>query len=130
MSEILTDVSINDVISASAISINTSNNISYNSEEFPVDFDEKKNILLFECPHCKIFVEVSTNEINCAIFRHGYFFEKDQNGNIMLTSQIPPHSSKQICDSLFNEGKIIGCGKPFKIERKSDKYIVKICDYI
>ena len=62
-------------------------------------------------------------DINCAIFRHGVLKET---GN-----QIDPHASKEICDSLAKEGKIYGCGKPFKLVRQdSVMYIAQKCEYI
>ncbi len=77
-----------------------------------------------ECPHCKepILIE----QVNCAIFRHGV--QKDN------FQQIGPHSSKEECDNFINNNLIFGCGKPFKLEKKSDNkennYIAVICDYI
>lgn len=99
-------------------------------EEFTCELDSITNNFIFQCPHCKMFVEVGQNEINCAIFRHGYFYEKDANNNIILTSQMNPHTSKDICDQLFTEGKIYGCGKPFKLSRHGNTCTVQICDYI
>jgi hypothetical protein len=72
----------------------------------------------FECPHCFLLIQVNKNEIACKIFRHGYY--KD------TWKQIPPHSSKEICDKLFEENRIYGCGKPFTFDGK----IVEKCDYI
>ena len=42
--------------------------------------------------------------------------------------QIPPHSSKIICDQLALNGLIWGCGKPFQISENIE-YVTK-CDYI
>ena len=42
--------------------------------------------------------------------------------------QIPPHSSKIVCDELFNNGLIWGCGKPFQISENIE-YVTK-CNYI
>jgi hypothetical protein len=39
--------------------------------------------------------------------------------------------SKEICDSLFSQNLIYGCGKPFKIDINSgETYNVIICEYI
>ena len=65
------------------------------------------------CPYCNepILIE----KINCAIFRHGVW---KQNGQ-----QIPPHAAKDMCEQIFAQGLIYGCGKPFR------KIAIK-CEYI
>lgn len=83
----------------------------------------------FSCPHCKGGIEVRKNEINCHIFRHGYTF-RIINGKIVLENQINPHLPKNSCENLVREGKIIGCGKPFRLFRKNGKMFVERCDYI
>ncbi len=65
----------------------------------------KPTQFIVECPHCLMMIEIT--EINCAIFRHGVYKKNNK--------QINPHMSKADCDKLFNQGKIYGCGKPFKI---------------
>ncbi len=83
------------------------------------------------CPHCKVWILIE--EINCAIFRHAV--------NKHTGIQIPPHSDKNTCVKLFEQGEIYGCGKPFKVilnpsydpANKSDdnyKWIGEPCDYI
>lgn len=74
-----------------------------------------------ECPHCKDYVQISTNEINCGIFRHGAYKKNYK--------QISPHMPKKECEKLIKESLILGCGKPFKLEHKND-YTAVICDYI
>jgi len=74
--------------------------------------------LVVQCPHCKCLVEIE--QLNCRIFRHGTY---KHNGK-----QIPPHSPKHECERLFTEGKIHGCGKPFRIPKGSTEAIV--CEYI
>ena len=77
--------------------------------------------IIVDCPHCNNIVEII--EINCAIFRHGVY----KNNNM----QIGPHEPKEICDNLFNNGLIYGCGKPFRLIRNDDSiYKAIICDYI
>lgn len=79
--------------------------------------------IVIDCPHCKNTVLIYRNEINCAIFRHGII--KETGG------QMNPHSSKTICDELFKNNKIYGCGKPFKLLKENkNNYKVEICDYI
>jgi hypothetical protein len=72
------------------------------------------------CPHCNDFIIIK--KINCAIFRHGIFKKTGK--------QIDPHSSKELCDYYIRENKIYGCGKPFIIIKKDDKFLTEICDYI
>lgn len=72
------------------------------------------------CPHCKESIIIE--EINCAIFRHAVLKTTNQ--------QIDPHSSKIICDALMENKLIYGCGKPFQLLKKDNKYEAIICDYI
>ena len=76
--------------------------------------------MIFNCPHCNLLIEVLTKDIACGIFRHGTFIS---NGN-----QMDPNSNKQLCDTMVQEQKIYGCGKPFRIDLNSKE--VTICDYI
>ena len=73
--------------------------------------------LIVKCPHCNLYVLIES--INCGIYRHGVFKINGQ--------EIPPHASKEFCDSDFQKGEIWGCGKPFQI---SKNFEVKICEYI
>ena len=79
------------------------------------------NIYIFNCPHCQDIITVNKKQLNCCIFRHGVFKNN--------MKQINPHSSKETCDRLKKENKIIGCGKPFMFI-KSDNPRIEICDYI
>lgn len=74
--------------------------------------------LYISCPHCSSLILIMKNEINCAIFRHGYFKSN--------FTQIPPHESEEICTRLFVNEEIYGCGKPFKLING----VAEICDYI
>lgn len=80
------------------------------------------NDILVICPHCK--ENVLIEQLNCQIFRHG----------VMKTTgeQIDPHASKDICDNLFTNHLIYGCGKPFKVTLHPDSntYVAEVCDYI
>ena len=89
------------------------------------------NVYIFSCPHCYQRITVGKNEVNCCIFRHGSFFEV-VNGVFQIRDQIPSHLNKYECDSLFAQGKTVGCGKPFCLHRtpSGSGYIVKKCDYI
>ena len=84
---------------------------------------------IFECPHCNSTVEVHKNEVNCSIFRHGYFYTKNSEGKITLTSQINPHASEQDCINYLKEERIIGCGMPFKMEKHENGYKAVKCGF-
>ena len=71
---------------------------------------------IIECPHCGVSIQILA--IACKIFRCG-IYKKGM-------KQLPPHSSKEICDRVKKEDLIYGCGKPFKYDGKK----VTICDYI
>jgi len=47
-----------------------------------------------------------------------------------MTKQIDPHLPKVDCDKLKAEGKIFGCGKPFRLIQKDGIEKAIICDYI
>ena len=95
-----------------------------------VAFDSSSGVYSFECPHCRLLVEVGKGEINCTIFRHGYFFAKTPDGRVVLLSQMNPHAPKEECDRLFAEGKIYGCGKPFRMVSRGGSWFVESCGYI
>lgn len=78
--------------------------------------------LIFTCPHCAAEVIVAKNEIHCSIFRHGVL-----KGSFR---QMDPHSPKETCDRLAQEGQIFGCGKPFRIVTENNVYSVESCDYL
>lgn len=62
---------------------------------------------IFQCPHCKISIEVLKSEVNCGVFRCGVY--KD------TFKPINPHAKKDACEKLVKEGKIHGCGGAFKL---------------
>jgi len=78
--------------------------------------------LVLLCPHCKNQFIVNTNEINCGIFRHGYYKDSKQ--------PIPPHTPKEICENLIKDELVYGCAGPFRIIKENDEYKTEICDYI
>ena len=89
-----------------------------------VIFSQADNCYLFNCPHCDNLIQVEKNQTNCKIFRHGQFKSTGE--------QLPPHSSKQLCDQVAASGSIHGCGKPFRLVPDDNGIIttVEICDYI
>lgn len=89
--------------------------------------NEEGDYYYFTCPSCDSLIQVYKNEVNCAIFRHGYFFSQINN-LIIPTTQIPPHSSFEDCERFKKENKLLGCGKPFRINLNNKT--VEKCDYI
>jgi len=73
------------------------------------------------CPHCDLLIDIPTNDINCAIYRHGVYKKSGL--------QMGPHLCKEDCESLAKHGLIWGCGKPFKLIYTPEPRIVK-CEYI
>jgi hypothetical protein len=83
--------------------------------------DEKENeTIIVICQTCK--EPVLIEKLNCCIFRHAILIETNQ--------QIDPHSKKEVCDFLFDNKLIYGCGKPFRIEKIGQIYEAFLCDYI
>lgn len=77
---------------------------------------------VFTCPHCQGSVIVQYNELNCRIFRHGVY---KHNGE-----QMPPHTPREECERLAQQGLIIGCGQPFRVEGDGAAAVAVVCDYI
>jgi hypothetical protein len=87
------------------------------------EIKKQDSIIITDCPHCKGVIIVNKLDLNCKIFRHGVLKETNK--------QIDPHSCKETCATLAKEGKIYGCGKPFKLTRRdSFGWISEKCDYI
>ena len=80
--------------------------------------DDNKNVWRFLCPQCGLMIEVKYDQLNCKIFRCGVY-KKDG-------KQIDPHSKKEVCDQIFKDNLIWGCGKPYMF----DGIKVEICGYI
>ena len=74
------------------------------------------------CPFCQDIVLIYKNELNCRIFRHAVYKNNMQS--------IPPHSTKEECDRLFESGQVYGCTKPFRVEGEGDTICAITCDYI
>lgn len=73
-----------------------------------------------ECPHCNGTIIIE--ELNCRIFRHAVLKEN--------FTQINPHAPKEECENYIEKNLIYGCGKPFIVIFRDNKYISEICDYI
>lgn len=74
-----------------------------------------------ECPYCNIRIMILS--FNCCIYRCGVY----KNNGI----QIPPHSSKEICDELTTKDLIYGCGKPFRLIVNNGTILsIEKCEYI
>jgi hypothetical protein len=99
-----------------------------NEVDSSIIVDTTTNVMILFCPHCSDMVVIDINQLNCGIFRHGLIKSTNE--------QIPSHAEKSICDELFQNGLIYGCGKPFQIQKDKDdptnisKMKVVICDYI
>lgn len=75
---------------------------------------------ILKCPHCDEYIIIE--KLNCGIFRHGQLIKNGQ--------QIDPHAPKNICDYYKSNNLIYGCGKPFRILLRDNKFVVEICEYI
>ena len=89
-----------------------------------------RDCYVFQCPNCEEWTQVGLNEVNCGIFRHGYYFTNTNKGGIVPTEMMNPHTPKSVCEKLVNEKKICGCGKPFQFVKEGNSYVVKVCGYI
>ena len=76
--------------------------------------------IIVECPHCFGSVLIMKSDIRCGIFRHGIY---KKNGR-----QINPHSSQKQCDTLLKSGKIVGCGKQFRLAYQHEHYCTHVYD--
>ena len=81
--------------------------------------DEQIDFMI-SCPHCNEIIIVE--KLNCGIFRHGIHKNTFQ--------QMDPHLSKEKCEILIHNREIFGCGKPFRVYKEGDKWIIEICEYI
>ena len=87
---------------------------------FVVENDHR--LLLFECPHCDLIVQVLLREICCGVFRHA-IMKNDH-------THINAHLSKAECEILVAENKVYGCCKPFRLFCDEKKWVAEACDYI
>ncbi len=81
--------------------------------------------MIVQCPHCHEFIWIE--QLNCRIFRHASFKDKDDKVKDKVGEQIPPHASQIECEAWVKEGLVYGCAKPFQILESGE---VVVCDYI
>lgn len=126
---------LNNNICVQNLSIDLDNKNIHNNSLPPTDpslCSLENGILIFNCPHCNIPIEVALAELACKIFRHGYYIQRDSNNSELYTllNQINPHASQSECANLASQNNIVGCCKPFCIVEKNNNYYVEICGYI
>ena len=63
--------------------------------------------ILVNCPHCQLPIQIMSNEINCAIFRHGTF---KVNGK-----QMDPHTLKIYAIDMQKTVKFMGVVNHLKL---------------
>lgn len=79
-------------------------------------------VYLVDCPSCGGPLEIEPKDVQCNIFRHGWY---KHNG-----VQIPPHATKDFCDTLIRQNLIIGCGRPFELTRIGNNAVGAVaCDW-
>ncbi len=95
------------------------------NKEFISEFIESLGceVIIFQCPHCRDYISVKVQEINCAIFSHASYKSNNE--------PINPHMNKVECEELVEKGLVYGCAKPFRIIKLEEKkYKTEECDYI
>ena len=83
-----------------------------------VTYDGDEDVFYVACPHCALYCQIRSADINCKIFRHAVIRS--------TMAFVDPHSSKQMCDKWVEDGLVWGCGKPFWF----DGVVVEACGYI
>ena len=74
---------------------------------------------ILPCPHCWGMVQLPKKQLNCRIYRHALY---------KTGRQVSPHAKKERIEKLLREGKIIGCGMPFKFNDFTKN--IEKCDWI
>lgn len=72
------------------------------------------------CPHCGQIAVIE--QLNCGIFRHAVFKDGYQ--------QVNPHADENTCNWWVSQKLIYGCGKPFQIIVKENKFVAIKCGFI
>lgn len=78
--------------------------------------------LVFVCVHCRQSFVIRRRDLNCRILRHGVYRK--------TLKPIDPHAPKEVCDRLFRDEQIYGCGKPMRIVGEEPNLKVEECGYI
>ena len=83
-----------------------------------VMYDREEDMFYVTCPHCALYCQIPSAEINCKIFRHA----------VMKSTMafVDPHASKEVCDKWVEDGVVWGCGRPFWF----DGVTIEACGYI
>lgn len=94
--------------------------------------ESDNDLVRFICPHCECYAEVLVMDLNCRIFRHGAFVQKNEKCEIIAQiGPIGPHESEESCNALRNNPNVAGCCKPIQlIDNGSGGYAVQKCGYI
>ena len=80
--------------------------------------DDKKCLAFSLSTLCGLMIEMRYDQLNCKIFRCGVYKKYGK--------QIDTHSTKEVCDQIFKDNLIWGCGKPYMFDGTK----VEICGYI
>jgi hypothetical protein len=78
-----------------------------------------EDFVLTSCPKCGTTIQIFKRDINCRIFRCGIFKASNQ--------PIAPHAAKAQIDAWLAQGRLHGCGQPFRLNAKNS---AEVCDYI
>lgn len=80
---------------------------------------QNKEVIIGTCPHCSESFFVERKDLNCRIFRHGYYKSN--------WTPLDPHLSKTDCLFLKEKNLINGCGGPMEYIESLSKFVK--CDY-
>lgn len=83
------------------------------------------SVFEFDCPVCmrdfglSYRVKVKQSELACGVFRHAIWKHTGRAVN--------SHESREMCESLFRNGLVFGCAKPFIIRQKPSGDYEAVC---
>jgi hypothetical protein len=111
--EIIIVIIINDLVECSASLLLT---LRVKKKHSVAEYMPALSVLF--CPHFKggILIEKKC----CGIFRDGMFMDTKK--------QLNPHASKAVCEAAVASGRLLGCGKPFKITEHGKP--LHVCEYL
>ena len=82
-------------------------------------------VFSFDCPVCmrdfglSYRVKIKQSELACGVFRHAIWKH--------TRCAINPHESREMCESLFRNGLVYGCAKPFILRQKQSGDYEAVC---